>query len=67
MNVLAKQWRLLAIAGLMAASLASAPRRPYSPHEKAFYLDDATVEFVLPGLTITDQLRQRSRPMARSR
>jgi OmcA/MtrC family decaheme c-type cytochrome len=38
---------------LVAASLASAPRRPYSPHEKAFYADPATVEFVRPGLTIT--------------
>jgi OmcA/MtrC family decaheme c-type cytochrome len=34
-------------------SLASAPRKPYSPHEKAFYADAQTVEFVLPGLTIT--------------
>jgi OmcA/MtrC family decaheme c-type cytochrome len=34
-------------------SLASAPRKPYSPHEKAFYADTQTVEFVLPGLTIT--------------
>ena len=49
LKLLATQWRVLAIAGLVAASLASAPRRPYSPHEKAFYADDATVEFVLPG------------------
>jgi hypothetical protein len=37
---------------LLAASLASAPKRPYSPHEKAFYTDDATVQFVRPSLTI---------------
>jgi len=37
---------------LLAASLASAPRRSYSPHEKAFYADPATVEYVRPGLTI---------------
>ena len=30
----------------------SAPRRPYSPHEKAFYADPATVEFVRPGFVI---------------
>src|ERR1700722_19318336 len=46
-------WRVLAIAVLAALSLASAPRRPYSPHEKAFYAPDAQVEYVLPGLTIT--------------
>jgi OmcA/MtrC family decaheme c-type cytochrome len=34
-------------------SLASAPRKQYSTHEKAFYADAQTVEFVLPGLTIT--------------
>ena len=38
---------------LVAAGLTSAPRRPYTPHEKAFFADDATVEFVRPGLTIT--------------
>src|SRR6202040_1835855 len=38
---------------LVAASLASSPKRPYSPHEKAFYADDALVQFVRPGLTIT--------------
>ena len=42
-----------AIAALLAASLGSAPKRPYSPHERAFYADDATVQFVRPGLTIT--------------
>ena len=53
MNLLSTQWRVLAIVGLVAVSLTSAPRRPYSPHDKAFYADAQTVEFVLPGLTIT--------------
>ncbi len=52
LRLLSNQWRVLAIVGLVAASLASAPRRPYSPYEKAFYADAQTVEFVLPGLTI---------------
>ena len=39
---------------MIALSLAGASKRhPYSPHEKAFFLDDATVEFVRPGLNIT--------------
>jgi OmcA/MtrC family decaheme c-type cytochrome len=48
-------WRVLAIVGLAAASLTSAPdpRRVYSPHQKAFYADLATVQYILPGLTIT--------------
>jgi len=52
MKLLATQWRALAITGLIATCFASAPRRPYSPHEKVFYADDATVEFVPPGLVI---------------
>ena len=52
MKLLATQWRVTAIVGLVAVSLASAPRRPYSPHEKAFFADDPTVEFVRPGLVI---------------
>jgi len=44
---------MAAIAATLAISLTSAPRKPYSPHEKAFYADAATLEFVLPGLTIT--------------
>ena len=47
------QWRVLAMVGLVAASLASAPRRSYTPHEKAFFADAATVQFVRPGLAIT--------------
>ncbi len=46
-------WRLAAIVCLAAASLTSAPQRPYSPHEKASYADDATIAFVRPGLVIT--------------
>ncbi len=38
---------------VVVASLASAPRHQYSPHEKAFYADAQTVEFVRPGLNIT--------------
>lgn len=52
MRFLATQWRVAAIFGLVAASLASAPRRPYSTHEKAFFADDPTVQFVRPGLVI---------------
>jgi OmcA/MtrC family decaheme c-type cytochrome len=52
-----KRWkrygRAAAITAAAAMSLSSALRKPYSPHEKAFYADAATVEFVLPGLTIT--------------
>jgi hypothetical protein len=43
----------MALVGLVAVSLTSAPRKPYSRHEKAFYPDAQTVEFVAPGLTIT--------------
>ncbi len=53
MKLLRTQWRVFAIVGLVAASLTSAPRRPFSSHEKAFYADPAVVEFVNPGLNIT--------------
>jgi OmcA/MtrC family decaheme c-type cytochrome len=53
MKLLATQWRVLAIVGLVAVSLTSAPRGPYSPQDKAFYADQQSVEFVAPGLTIT--------------
>jgi OmcA/MtrC family decaheme c-type cytochrome len=49
---LATQWRVAAVFVVIAASLASAPRRPYTPHERAFFADDPTVEFVRPGLVI---------------
>lgn len=42
-----------ALAGLITASLISAPHRPYSSHEKAYYADQAIIEFLRPGLTIT--------------
>jgi OmcA/MtrC family decaheme c-type cytochrome len=53
MNGFRPAWRAVLIATAVAVSLSSAPKRQYSPHEKAFYMDDATVEFVRPGLTIT--------------
>jgi len=52
-RLLHPQWRVAAMVVLIAASLASAPKRVYSPHEKAAYADPAEVEFVNPGLTIT--------------
>ena len=36
-----------------AVAMVSAPKKPYSPREKAFYADAALVEFVRPGLVIT--------------
>ncbi|HME07575.1 MAG TPA: OmcA/MtrC family decaheme c-type cytochrome [Bryobacteraceae bacterium] len=45
--------RVVTITVLIAATLASAPRRPYSKHDRAFYLDDAIVQFVRPGLALT--------------
>ena len=45
--------RVLAIVAVLAASLASATKHQYSRHEKAFFADPASVEFVAPGLTIT--------------
>jgi OmcA/MtrC family decaheme c-type cytochrome len=52
-KVLRTAWRGAALAALLVGSLTSASKRPYSPHEKAFYADPQTVEFVAPGLTIT--------------
>ena len=46
--------RVALIALMIAASLVSAPKKTnYSPHEKAYYADAQTVEFVRPGMTIT--------------
>ncbi len=42
-----------ALGAAIVMSLASATRKPYSPSEKAFYADAATVQFVRPGLAIT--------------
>lgn len=52
MRIPVTQWRVAAIVVLIAATLASAPRRPYSTHEKAFFANDQTVQFVRPGLVI---------------
>ena len=52
MKLLATQWRVAAIVVVIAASLASAPNSPYSTHEKAFFADGPTVQFVRPGLVI---------------
>jgi len=53
MRLLALPWQVAALVGLVTVSLASAPQRPYSRQEKAYYADAATVQFVRPGLTIT--------------
>ena len=53
MRFLTAQWRVLSLLAVIAISLTSAPRKVYSPHEKAYFADNATVEFVRPGLTIT--------------
>jgi OmcA/MtrC family decaheme c-type cytochrome len=53
LKLLAPHWRALGLVALIAAGLSSAPRKPYTPREKAFFADDATVKFVLPGLNIT--------------
>jgi len=45
--------RLLPLVAIIALSAPGEGRKPYSPREKAFYADSATVEFVRPGLTIT--------------
>src|ERR1700722_15121858 len=46
--------RALGILAVIALTLTGAPKRhQYSPHERAFYTDLATVEFVRPGLVIT--------------
>jgi len=44
--------RAFLLIALVAMTLVSAPRKPYSRHEKAYYADAQTVEFVNPGLTI---------------
>ena len=53
MKLLTTRWRVLAIVGLVAASLSSAPRRSYSPHEKAFYAPPGHGRVRQPGLSIT--------------
>ena len=46
--------RIAAIVAVIALSLTGATKKhQFSPHEKAFFADAQTVEFVRPGLTIT--------------
>ncbi|HZT38287.1 MAG TPA: OmcA/MtrC family decaheme c-type cytochrome [Bryobacteraceae bacterium] len=45
-------WRPLAIVLSAVTFLASAPKPPYSPNQKAFYADAALVNFVRPGLAL---------------
>jgi hypothetical protein len=45
--------RVAGLFALIAVSISGAARKTYSPREKAYYTDAATVEFVRPGLTIT--------------
>lgn len=51
MNWLKRYGKAVLIGLVVAASLASAPK-PYTIHEKAYYADAQTVEFVAPGLNI---------------
>lgn len=53
MNRFRPIYRAAIIVAAVALSLSSATKkRNYNPHEKAFFADDTTVEFVRPGLTI---------------
>jgi OmcA/MtrC family decaheme c-type cytochrome len=46
--------RIAAIVAVIALSLTGATKKhQFSPHEKAFFADAQTVEFVRPGLTLT--------------
>jgi hypothetical protein len=42
--------RAFAIIALVVGISTSAPKKPYSSHEKAYYADSAAVQFVRPGL-----------------
>jgi hypothetical protein len=42
----------LAALFIIALGMTGAPRRPYSPREKAFYAPEAVVNFVRPGLAV---------------
>src|SRR5690348_12310522 len=54
MHRLKQHGRTVSIGLLVAVSLISATRpRPYNVHEKAYFMDAQTVEFVRPGLNIT--------------
>ncbi len=52
MRFLAPHWRALGLVAVVAMGLVSAPGSPYTVHEKAYFADAQTVEFVRPGLTI---------------
>ncbi len=52
MRFSAPLWRASCLVAIVALNMASAPHKPYSIHEKAFFADDASVEFVRPGLNI---------------
>ena len=59
LKLLSNQWRVLAIVGLVAASLTSAPRRAlFSARKAPFYADAQTVEFVLVGADHYRELRR---------
>jgi len=53
MKYVSKLVRGIAILAVAALGVIGGTRRHYSPHEKAYYADAQTVEFVNPGLTIT--------------
>lgn len=46
-------WRAALAVLVVALSLTSGQKSPYSSHDKAYYADADTVQFVNPGLTIT--------------
>ena len=53
MQRLSTIYRAILLVLAIALCVSSAPKRPFSPREKAFYADAATVQFVKPGLVIT--------------
>ena len=44
--------RIAFLLGIVAVALTSATKRTYSVHDKAFYANDATIDFVRPGLVV---------------
>ena len=44
--------RLIALLAVLALTLGSTPNSPYTSHEKAFFADANTVQFVRPGLVL---------------
>lgn len=53
MKKLATYGRVVALTAIVALSLSSATKSPFSPRQKAFYADAATLLFINPGLNIT--------------